>query len=59
VNKTTSEAAEYLGRVLTGYKQTLPYKKWLPFLSSLESPQGRHSDTWNWLASRRIWDLTR
>ena len=32
VNKTMSEAVEYLGRVLTGYKQTLPYKKWLPFL---------------------------
>jgi hypothetical protein len=32
VNKTMSEAAEYLGRVLTAYKETLPYKKWLPFL---------------------------
>ena len=32
VNKTMSHAAEWLGRVLTAYKDTLPYKKWLPFL---------------------------
>jgi hypothetical protein len=57
VNKTMSEAAEYLGRVLTGYKQTLPYKKWLPFLELIGiTPRSaqRYME-----ASRRIWDLPR
>ena len=32
VTKTMTQSVEFFGRVLDGYKKTLPYKKWLPFL---------------------------
>jgi len=35
VNKAVIQSVESLGRVLVGYKRTIPHKKWTPFLEIL------------------------
>jgi hypothetical protein len=35
VNQTMVKSVEALGRVLVGYKKTIPHKKWLPFLEAV------------------------